>query len=111
MLNSFIRRGLAQEEAESESRLQIYVFPFDHRKLPSSKLISPNRQPHSMAGSDTIAIALRATLLYISTSPRTLNTLRSEIDSFIAPKTPGRFHHHNLQRLRMYSPISPSLHP
>jgi cytochrome P450 len=42
-----------------------------------------------MAGSDTTAIAFRATMLYILTSPHTLNTLRSEIDTFTAQNPPA----------------------
>ncbi|RDW80147.1 hypothetical protein BP6252_04785 [Coleophoma cylindrospora] len=57
MLGSFVNHGLTQREAESETLMQI------------------------LAGSDTTASAMRATLLHISTSPRVLNRLVSEIAS------------------------------
>lgn len=57
MLGSFVRHGLTQEEAESETVLQI------------------------LAGSDTTASAIRTTLLYILTTPEVLTRLRQEIDS------------------------------
>ncbi|KAI9776189.1 MAG: hypothetical protein M1839_000510 [Geoglossum umbratile] len=65
MLGSFIRRGLTQQEAESESLLQI------------------------IAGSDTTASALRATLLYIITNPHIFTTLRSEFDAFTSKHPPA----------------------
>ncbi|WYZ46111.1 hypothetical protein EsH8_IX_000336 [Colletotrichum jinshuiense] len=55
MLGSFVARGLTQAEAESEILMQI------------------------LAGSDTTATAIRATTLYIITSPRILASLRAEI--------------------------------
>ncbi|KAK1543408.1 hypothetical protein CPAR01_04041 [Colletotrichum paranaense] len=55
MLGSFVTHGLTQEEAESEILLQI------------------------IAGSDTTATAIRATLLYIITNPRVHNKLLAEI--------------------------------
>ncbi|KAK2589590.1 hypothetical protein QQS21_012733 [Conoideocrella luteorostrata] len=57
MLGSFVARGLTQSEAESEILMQI------------------------LAGSDTTATAIRATLLHIITNPRVLNKLLSEIES------------------------------
>ncbi|RDW73551.1 hypothetical protein BP6252_07458 [Coleophoma cylindrospora] len=57
MLGSFVAHGLSQEEAESETLLQI------------------------MAGSDTTASAIRATLLYIIMNPRVALKLRAEISS------------------------------
>ncbi|KAF8848799.1 pisatin demethylase [Acephala macrosclerotiorum] len=57
MLGSFVRRGLTQREAESETLMQI------------------------LAGSDTTASAIRATILHIITSPHVLNTLLAEISS------------------------------
>ncbi|KAI9892091.1 MAG: hypothetical protein M1814_001797 [Vezdaea aestivalis] len=57
MLGSFIRHGLTQKEAESETLLQI------------------------LAGSDTSAVASRATLLQIVTRPTIFNKLRNEIDT------------------------------
>ncbi|TVY82905.1 Pisatin demethylase [Lachnellula suecica] len=55
MLGAFIAHGLSQEEANTETVLQI------------------------MAGSDTTATAIRATFLHILTSPLTYTTLLSEI--------------------------------
>ncbi|KUJ10127.1 cytochrome P450 [Mollisia scopiformis] len=57
MLGSFIAHGLNQEDAESETLLQI------------------------MAGSDTTASGVRAILLYILMNPRVLAKLRVEIAS------------------------------
>jgi len=59
MLGSFINHGLSQEEAESESLVQI------------------------IAGSDTTATALRSIMLYIITSPGIYTKLQSEIDAAI----------------------------
>jgi len=63
MLGSFIRHGLTQKEAESETLVQI------------------------LAGSDTTATAIRATLLHLITSPRVLSTLLAEIRK-AAPSSP-----------------------
>lgn len=60
MLNSFIKHGLTQLEAESESLLQI------------------------LAGSDSTATTIRATFLYILTNPPVYAKLRAEIDEAIA---------------------------
>ncbi|KIW68377.1 hypothetical protein PV04_04330 [Phialophora macrospora] len=60
MLNSFIKHGLTQLEAESESLLQI------------------------LAGSDSTATTIRMTLLFILTNPAVYIKLRTEIDSAIA---------------------------
>ncbi|WYZ41627.1 hypothetical protein EsH8_V_000522 [Colletotrichum jinshuiense] len=57
MLGSFIAHGLTQEEAESEILLQI------------------------IAGSDTTATVIRATILHITTNPRVLGKLLAEIFS------------------------------
>ncbi|KAK6223056.1 cytochrome P450 [Colletotrichum tabaci] len=57
MLGSFVARGLTQAEAESEILMQL------------------------LAGSDTTATAIRATLLHIITSPRVTAALRAEIDA------------------------------
>ncbi|KIX94105.1 uncharacterized protein Z520_10131 [Fonsecaea multimorphosa CBS 102226] len=59
MLNSFIRHGLTQLEAESESLLQI------------------------LAGSDSTATTIRMTFMYILTNPAVYATLRGEIDGAI----------------------------
>lgn len=60
MLGSFIKNGLTQEEAGSETLLQI------------------------IAGSDTTATAIRATLLHLMSSPSAYVALRDEIDAAIA---------------------------
>ncbi|OCT52372.1 pisatin demethylase [Cladophialophora carrionii] len=60
MLNSFIRHGLTQLEAESESLLQI------------------------LAGSDSTATTIRMTLLFILTNPAVYVKLRTEIDAAVA---------------------------
>jgi cytochrome P450 len=57
MLGSFVRHGLTQREAESETLMQI------------------------LAGSDTTPSAIRATILHIITSPHVLNTLLAETSS------------------------------
>ncbi|OHW98813.1 cytochrome P450 [Colletotrichum incanum] len=57
MLGSFVTRGLSQAEAESEILMQL------------------------LAGSDTTATAIRATILHIITNPQVTATLRAEIDS------------------------------
>lgn len=57
MLGSFVAHGLTEQEAQSEILVQV------------------------LAGSDTTATAIRATMLYIMTSPRVVNCLRAEIDS------------------------------
>ncbi|KAL3425365.1 benzoate 4-monooxygenase cytochrome p450 [Phlyctema vagabunda] len=59
MLGSFIRNGLTQEEAGSETLLQI------------------------IAGSDTTATAIRATLLHLMSTPSAYNALQAEIDNGI----------------------------
>ncbi|KIW79697.1 hypothetical protein Z517_06311 [Fonsecaea pedrosoi CBS 271.37] len=60
MLNSFIRHGLTQLEAESESLLQI------------------------LAGSDSTATTIRMTFLYILTNPAVYAKLRAEIDEAVS---------------------------
>ncbi|KAF4881803.1 Cytochrome P450 monooxygenase lolP1 [Colletotrichum fructicola] len=55
MLGSFVQHGLTEEEASSEILMQI------------------------LAGSDTTATAIRATLLHLITNPRVLAALRAEI--------------------------------
>ncbi|EOO00516.1 putative cytochrome p450 protein [Phaeoacremonium minimum UCRPA7] len=57
MLGSFVAHGLTEQEAQSEILVQV------------------------LAGSDTTATAIRATMLYIMTSPRVVNALRAEIAS------------------------------
>lgn len=41
--------------------------------------------PHSIAGSDTTATAIRSTMLYIMTNPRVLSSLQHEIQSSLLP--------------------------
>jgi cytochrome P450 len=57
MLGSFVRHGLTQREAESETLMQI------------------------LAGSDTTASAIRATILHLISNPHVLNALLAEISS------------------------------
>ncbi|KAG5985017.1 hypothetical protein E4U54_006078 [Claviceps lovelessii] len=57
MLGSFVARGLTQEQAESEIAASI------------------------IAGSDTVATAIRSTMLYIITNPRVLAKVQHEIDT------------------------------
>lgn len=59
MLGSFIRHGMTQRQCQTEALFQI------------------------IAGSDTTATAIRATLLYIMTTPRVYDALRREIDEGI----------------------------
>ncbi|KAE9370024.1 pisatin demethylase [Stipitochalara longipes BDJ] len=54
MIGSFIRHGLTQREAEAEAVLQFF------------------------AGAETSAVAIRATLLYITTNPQVYNALIAE---------------------------------
>ncbi|KAK3347287.1 cytochrome P450 [Lasiosphaeria hispida] len=65
MLGSFIAHGLTQSEAESETLVQI------------------------LAGSDTTATAMRATMLHILTNPRVYSKLLAEIIDK-APSSPIR---------------------
>ncbi|KAK1759048.1 Pisatin demethylase [Echria macrotheca] len=60
MLGSFIRHGLSQAQCNAEAMVQL------------------------IAGSDTTATAIRATLLHIITAPRVYSTLQSEIDAAIS---------------------------
>ena len=57
MLGAFVRNGLSQRRIESEVLFQI------------------------IAGSDTTATGLRATILYLITAPRVMEKLRAEIDA------------------------------
>ncbi|KAF2104466.1 cytochrome P450 [Rhizodiscina lignyota] len=57
MLGAFVRHGLSQRQAESEVMFQL------------------------IAGSDTTATAIRATLLYIVTNPLVISKLRQELDA------------------------------
>lgn len=68
MLASFINHGLSKDDLFSESLLQI------------------------LAGSDTTATAIRATMLHLITHPRIYNRLQAEVDAAVrsgaAPATP-----------------------
>ncbi|CAK7271329.1 hypothetical protein SEPCBS119000_004544 [Sporothrix epigloea] len=59
MLGSFVKHGLSRDEAEGEAMTQI------------------------VAGSDTTATAIRATLLYITTNPQVYARLQREIDESV----------------------------
>lgn len=67
MLASFIRHGLAGHELRTEALEQI------------------------IAGSDTTATAIRATLLYVMTNPRVHGRLQDEVDDAVrSGRAPGR---------------------
>lgn len=72
MLGSFVRHGLTQPEAASESLLQMYTHSFS---LPPSFLTNSP----SVAGSETTATAIRVTLLHVVTNPQIYNKLVAEI--------------------------------
>ncbi|KAJ0336386.1 hypothetical protein KNSL1_013302 [Colletotrichum chrysophilum] len=76
MLGSFVAHGLTEEEASSEILMQMCG-------LSSFLQCSTSRPPLTstgrLAGSDTTATAIRATLLHLITNPRVLATLRAEI--------------------------------
>lgn len=79
MLGSFVKHGLTEEEAESETLLQVYVpFPF-----PATLSLTEC----SIAGSDTTAGAIRSTMLFIMTNHHVVNRLRSEITAHAIPST------------------------
>ena len=59
MIDSFIRHGLKQDELVSESLLQV------------------------LAGSDTSATSIRATMLYLMSHPRIYRKLQAEIDAAV----------------------------
>lgn len=73
MLGSFIAHGLSQEEAESETLLQMFAFVLTSQKAWANVI--------SMAGSDTTVSAIRATLLYIIMHPRVTSKLRAKMSS------------------------------
>lgn len=60
MLGAFVRNGVSQRQCETEVMFQI------------------------IAGSDTTATAIRATMLYLMTTPHAYNRLQREIDDTIA---------------------------
>lgn len=84
MLASFIRHGLSQDEAESESILTMYVSP---RILCYHITLT---RP-SIAGSDTTAGAVRMIFLYLMSNPRVMEKFRSEFTraSISSPITDG----------------------
>ncbi|CAG8982895.1 hypothetical protein HYALB_00002912 [Hymenoscyphus albidus] len=59
MMGSFIRNGMKEDNAVTESLAQI------------------------LAGADTTATAIRATMLFIMTNPRVYKRLQSDIDNFV----------------------------
>jgi len=74
MLGSFVRHGLTQTEAESESLVQMYVFLLN--------LCSVNKFIDfvtSFAGSDTTATAIRVMMLHVITNPPVYSRLLAEI--------------------------------
>src|SRR5437016_72314 len=97
MMGSFIRHGLGQEDVVSETLMQMFVMK---SPSPASRALAHPPQlygttsaqsefqhpltphsPHSVAGADTTATAIRATLLHIITNPHAYTTLQSEIDA------------------------------
>lgn len=74
MLGSFIAHGLNREEAESEVIIQMcsnpHCFPLGYRLAI-----------RSMAGGDTSATAIRATLLHLIMHPHVTSKLRNEFTS------------------------------
>ena len=81
MLGSFVAHGLSQEEAESETLVQMYVFlfkPTSHPPVLSSSCF-PLTLESSLAGSDTTASAIRAIILHVITNPRVQTKLLEEI--------------------------------
>lgn len=79
MLGSFIRHGLTQQEAESESVMQLYVYS---KSLIRDRItLTP---PVRAAGSDTSATGLRATMRCIISSPTVYAKLMAEIDDAVA---------------------------
>lgn len=75
MLGSFVRHGLTQREIQAEILLQLYFNPF-----PSLAFALANCS-NSIAGSDTSALVIRATLLYIVTNAQVQATLLQEISN------------------------------
>lgn len=73
MVGSFIRHGLTQREVRGEILLQMCYCPL-HKIHKRSTNFS-----HSLAGSDTSAGAIRATLLYILTNSVVQSKLLEEI--------------------------------
>jgi Cytochrome P450 len=75
MLGSFVRHGLTQREIQAEILLQLYFNPF------SSLAFALANCSDSIAGSDTSALVIRATLLYIVTNAQVQATLLQEISN------------------------------
>jgi cytochrome P450 len=74
MLGSFIAHGLSQEEAESEVIIQMCANP---RRFPLGYRLTIC----SMAGGDTSATAIRATLLHLIMHPHVTSKLHREFTS------------------------------
>jgi hypothetical protein len=91
MLGSLSHHGLTQEEAESESVLQMFVepkfFTYGKHRLVSAEESLIDRQFTRLAGSDTTATAIRSTFLHLITHPTVLRKLYAEIDTAV---TDGR---------------------
>lgn len=66
MLSVFISRGLTEKDLVAESLLSI------------------------LAGADTTATVIRATILYVSTCPSVLSSLQAEIDSYVSSKSTSK---------------------
>ena len=79
MLGSFLRHGLSREEAQSEAVLQVYVSV----SAKSAVNIRADTGRRRLAGSDTTATAIRATILFLITTPRVLWRLIAEIDEAV----------------------------
>jgi cytochrome P450 len=75
MLASFLRHGLTKTELVSETSLQMSVFS------SSYLFVHLAHKFLRIAGSDTTAATIRATLLYIISNPRVYNKLQLEIES------------------------------
>lgn len=75
MLQSFVRHGLTQKEAETETLVQVWV-----RSAPFFRFRTYT-ETISVAGNDTTATAIRGTMLHIITNPRVLEKLRAEISA------------------------------
>ncbi len=76
MLGSFIKHGLSQEDAESETMIQMYVFASTRGLFRTWEALT---SVSSLAGSDTTASAIRATMLHLVTNPPVLSKLLAEL--------------------------------
>lgn len=75
MIGSLLAHGLSQREVQSETLLQMCMPPLDAVISYLANLCT------RVAGSDTTATAMRATLLHIITNARVLSKLLSEIST------------------------------